>query len=623
MLMSMESVAQDQEFARSRGWKFVDLETMDIPADVLALLTSREARRLEAIPVAVQDRQVAVAVADPGSVEIMTTLRPQFSGRTMRLVYANPILIRRKVEELYSAGSEAARVAKAGDQQPENPINGADFGGGDIGRIRGTDEGNTAKLFNLIVEEALRKKASDIHIEPTENYLDVRIRVDSKLQLLDRYSSEYGAGLVGLIKVGAQMRPDNLRGPDSGVYIFATSGKPVDIRVETAPTAWGQTVTMRLQSEIWRKLSTLGLSEKNEKRYRYLLDQPYGMVLATGPTGSGKTTTLYSSVGEKIHPQVKIITLENPVEYKIPSGVTQISVNNDAGMTFAAGLRSILRQDPDVVLVGEIRDQETAETAVDGAMTGHLVFSTLHTNDAAGVIPRLQRLGIDPFLLSSALLGVIGQRLVRKLCAACKVEVVPTREYLIENGFGHEPVPTQPIFEPKPGGCLSCMEGFSGRVPIHEVLIVDEELQKLISDNADVFEITRAAVEGGMTSMRVDGYEKALLGITSLNEVNVNTRSEMTEDLEPEPARVSSNPAVPLSHEELPADPYQSMHAPQTGKAQTAQTAQTERLRLNPSDTPANIPASDPLGDLLNGLSTSPAASTHVDEYGTEPGHAG
>jgi type IV pilus assembly protein PilB len=244
------------------------------------------------------------------------------------------------------------------------------------------------------------------------------------------------------------------------------------------------------------------------------------MVLLTGPTGSGKSTTNYSALREKINPETKIITLENPIEYKVPSGITQMAINVDQGMTFPAGLRSILRQDPNIVLVGEIRDEETAETAVDAAMTGHLLFSTLHTNDAPGVVPRLIRMRIDPFLVSSSLLCVVGQRLVRRLCQTCKIGGRIDRDRLYSLGFKDEGPLPELFFEANKDGCHDCIGGFAGRVPIHEVMLLDDSLTDAIADNAAQSVIKQKAREAGMTTMREDAYEKAKQGLTSLSEIN-------------------------------------------------------------------------------------------------------
>ncbi|GAB2732634.1 GspE/PulE family protein [Nocardioides pakistanensis] len=524
--VSSPGASEHQEIARRNGWFFVDLDNpmYQIAEETLALLPARDARAHEAIPVLTRGKKVTVAVANPDDFAKASALRPLFAGMTVRLIYANPAAIRRKIDQVYSASVEAARLAA----QHEATRRRGDFDGGDLGRVTSTASSSNVQLLRLVIEQALRDKASDVHIEPVQGALEVRYRVDGKLRLLGVYPEARKDGLVTLIKVDAKMRQDNLLVPDSGVLVYDLGGgEKVDIRVETAPSAWGTSVVMRLQADIWRPLETLGFSDYNLDRFKSAIDQPYGMVLLTGPTGSGKSTTNYSALREKINPEVKIITLENPIEYKVPQGITQMSVNVDQGMTFAAGLRSILRQDPNIVLVGEIRDAETAETAVDAAMTGHMVFSTLHTNDAPGVVPRLTRMGIDPFLASSSLLCVVGQRLLRRLCNNCKVGQRLDRGRVAAAGFDADGDLPDFLFEANPEGCIECIGGFSGRVPVHEVMLLSEELRDAIAANQPESAIKAAARRAGMRTMREDGFAKVLEGVTSLTEVNAEIRRDL------------------------------------------------------------------------------------------------
>jgi type IV pilus assembly protein PilB len=522
--MSPEDTGPDFSQYRHRGEREVrdrkptelfDISNATLSTEVLSEIESSDARHLNVIPVSVSGNRVTIACADPSDIEILNKLRPLLAGKTVSLVAADAASIRRRIDEVYSARHEAAKVAQQLDEAEAKAAEQVETGQ-DLGRVGQGLEGQNNKLLRLIIEQGIRELASDIHLEPNGHGIEVRNRIDGKLHIRGTYPAEVERGLTTLVKVESQMRTDNRRTPDSGVLLFRPKGsaKAVDIRVETAPCAWGQTVVMRLQNEVWRDLKTLGFSTENEARFRRAIAQPYGVILTTGPTGSGKTTTLYSAVRERINSETKIITLENPIEFKIPEGVTQMSVNDEQGMTFTRGLRSIVRQDPDVVLIGEIRDQETAETAVDAAMTGHLVFSTLHTNDAVGAVPRMTRLGIEPFLLSSSLLAVIGQRLVRRLCTKCKVPYQDEVEGKTED-----------IFKPNPEGCLECFAGYAGRVPIHEVLLVDDSLRELVANDAGQFDILTAARENGMTSMREDGWLKVREGITSVSEIVSNTRS--------------------------------------------------------------------------------------------------
>lgn len=514
------------EKACERGWYYVDLDdaSVSIRPEVLALMEARVAREYNAIPVVKKGNQVTVAVEDPDDLTLGSRLRPVFTGLTMRLIYANPAAIRRKIDEVYSARNEAAALASRKDVVVKDRAD----DGGDLGRVASSAEGDNVQLLRLIIEQALRDNASDVHIEPIDGQLVVRYRVDGKLREIGTYPPGRTDGLITLIKVESEMRTDNHLVPDSGVMAYAQAGrKPIDIRVETAPTAWGQSAVMRLQANIWRPLDSLGFSEKNMDRYRRAINQPFGVILATGPTGSGKSTTLYASLAERISPEQKIVTLEHPIEYKAPSGISQMQMNEDQGMTFAGGLRSILRQDPDIILVGEIRDQETAETAIDAAMTGHLVFSTLHTNDAPGAIPRLTRMGIEPLLLADSLLAVVGQRLVRRLCPSCKVPTEPERDLIEASGFSTEHLPEH-LYAHNEAGCQDCRgAGWAGRVPIHEVMLVSDDLADAIATDARQPDIKRLAAEAGMETMREDGFEKMLAGLTTLSEINGSTRQRL------------------------------------------------------------------------------------------------
>ncbi|MFS0884997.1 GspE/PulE family protein [Aeromicrobium sp. 179-A 4D2 NHS] len=504
-LPSVEADTDDDEF--------FDIINAPLDNEVLGMLESSTARQLNVIPLRIEGNRVYIAAENINDIMLLSRLRPSFFGKSIKLVPARGREISRRIDDVYSAKAEADRVAAEADVEESyaEVQSGQDLG------VVGRQSSPAERILSLIVEQAIRDGASDIHIEPTASLLVVRNRVDGKLRVAGTYPMDMEQGLTTLVKVQARMRTDNRFMPDSGVISYRPKGasKAVDIRVETAPSRWGQTVVMRLQNEIWRDLSTLGFSERNEAKFREAIADPFGVVLLVGPTGSGKTTTLYSSLRERIDSDTKIVTLENPIEFAIEQGVTQIAVNEEQGMTFARGLRSIVRQDPDIILIGEIRDQETADVAIDGAMTGHLVFSTLHANDAVGAVPRMTRLGIEPFLLSSALTAVVAQRLVRRLCQQCKVEA--THDF----GDGAGAVP---IFEANPDGCDDCFRGYSGRVPIHEVFRLNNTLRDLVATDPPMSELVEAAIENGLVTMREDGFEKVREGITSVREVVANTR---------------------------------------------------------------------------------------------------
>jgi type IV pilus assembly protein PilB len=519
-----------REKAAVNGWHFIDLDDASVvpSTDASRLLDASVARNYSAIPIAIDEktRQVLVAVEDPSDVARLNNLRAHLVGHTVRFGYANPRAIIRHIESMYSAANEAKAISEAEEASRRAALT-ATSDAGDLGRLQGDNDSAAAQILKLTIEQALRAEASDIHIEPEDGALIVRIRVDGKLRQIAAYPTSQARNLMTKIKVDARMKSDNFFVPDSGVLQHTMpGGKKVDIRVEVAPVAWGPGAVMRLQQNVWRELSGLGFSEENERRIRRALGQKNGLLLATGPTGSGKTTTLYSALREKISPTEKIITLENPVEYQVPHGVYQHSINVAQKMTFAEGLRSILREDPDIVLVGEVRDRETAETAIDASMTGHLVLSTLHTNDAPGVVPRLLRMGIEPFLLSSSLKCVIGQRLMRRLCPQCRIGRSVDAAEVEEMRLSTEDMPSH-IYDANPDGCENCFEGIAGRVPVHEVMLVGADLREAIADNAPQPEIVRLAREAGMTSMREDGWEKVKQGIASIYDLNESANDEL------------------------------------------------------------------------------------------------
>lgn len=524
---SDSSNGEARERAARRNWAFVDLdqEGIELPADALALLKGTVAREYNVLPIGLDGRRIQIAVPDPDDAVLADALRAHLAGYTMARVYAEPRAIRRQIERWYSTHDEAARIARESAAKRRATATPAGDGFDDMGRIADSRGSDTTQILRLTIEQALRDGASDIHIEPTKHDVIVRFVVDGKGMIYNRLADFYGESLLTKIKVDARMETGNFLRPDSGVLQFERPHQePVDIRVEIAPTVHGSTCTMRLQQNIWRPLDGLGFSAYNMERFRRALAQPYGIILLTGPTGSGKSTTNYSAVREMISPTRKIITLENPVEYQVPEGVTQISVNEGQGMTFASGLRSILRQAPNTILVGEIRDRETAEVAIDAAMTGHQLFSTVHTNDASEVTTRLLRMGIEPFMLASSLLSTVGQRLVPRLCPSCRVEHFASPEEITAAGFDPDQADTHLLYAANPEGCNDCRNGIAGRLPIHEVLLVTEDLSDAVAANATTPTVRRLAAEGGMTTLRQDGWEKVQQGLISLHHLNEATR---------------------------------------------------------------------------------------------------
>lgn len=384
------------------------------------------------------------------------------------------------------------------------------------------DDNNDApiiKLVNHIIAQAVKANASDIHIEPYQDRFVIRYRMDGMLYELMRPAKWMQSPLVSRIKIMARLNIAEKRLPQDGRLEVKIGGQSVDVRISTVPTAFGERVVLRLlnKANTLLGLSDFGMSEDTYATLHRLIHLPNGIILVTGPTGSGKTTTLYAALSEINREDVNIVTIEDPVEYRIP-GIGQIQVNPKIGLTFAKGLRSIVRQDPDVILVGEIRDQETAEIAVQSALTGHLVFSTLHTNDSASAITRLVDIGIEPFLIASAVKAVMAQRLVRILCPECKVAYQPLPEELDTLGPDAECLRGQDLYQPR--GCPSCLQaGYKGRMSIYEIMEMDSSLKKLVLKTSDSNPIQNAAVRGGMITLRKDGIRKIKEGLTTIAEV--------------------------------------------------------------------------------------------------------
>ena len=367
---------------------------------------------------------------------------------------------------------------------------------------------------------AIDDHCSDIHIEPQEDGLLVRYRIDGVLHVFQKAPKAMTQGVISRIKVMSDMDIGERRKPQDGRITVKHNGQKVDLRVAALPTVWGEKIVMRILSTPSGnlKVEDLNFSQRNFDVFSKAYNRPYGLVLVTGPTGSGKSTTLYATLGDVAKPEINIITVEDPVEFRM-RGINQVQVNNKAGMTFAAALRSILRADPDVVLIGEIRDQETANIAIEAALTGHLVLSTLHTNDAPSAVTRLTEMGVEPFLLSSSLAAVMAQRLARRLCKKCKRQDTATEAELRTLGVPHMPDTPLPTIW-RPVGCRECANtGYSGRVDIQQVMGVDSTMEDLIARGATSIDIDKAAKEQGMTTLRKDGWQKALQGITSVEEV--------------------------------------------------------------------------------------------------------
>ncbi len=476
-------------------------------------------RNFQTIPIGENGNYIQVATADPLNVEIFDQLRLCYN-KPLEILVTGPEEITKAINAIRTnLMTDRSNELTSEEDEDEKNISGADL------KIDVTDaEDDDAPIIryvNAIIFKASSERASDVHVEPYEDTLNVRFRIDGVLSDVATEDKTFQAAILSRIKVMANLNIAEKRLPQDGRIGLKIAGKDVDIRVSTVPTQFGERIVMRLldKTATVLDLAQVGLTGNNLKMINKLIQKPNGIVLVTGPTGSGKTTTLYSCLTQINTPDKNILTVEDPIEYQL-QGIGQMQVNPKIDFTFASGLRAILRQDPDVVMVGEIRDTETAEIAIQASLTGHLVFSTLHTNDSAGAIARLLDMGVEPFLVSSSLLAVMAQRLVRKLCPACKIPHTLTAEEMTELGLSQNDIGNSQVFRPKEGGCEACQfNGYSGRCGIHELLVVNDEVRTKILQKTDAGSIRNAAFSGEFKTLRRDGADKVLEGITSVEEV--------------------------------------------------------------------------------------------------------
>ena len=459
---------------------------------------------------------LVVIVNDPYDHLVAETFRQLFPGRRIELLLAREEKISGWIREHFLAIADDADDSEA---QTLAGVAGVEFGD-DVDHLRDlASEAPIIKLVNQFLTKAVEEGASDIHIEPQAENLQVRFRVDGVLREHAMPPKNIQSSIISRIKIMARMDIAERRLPQDGRIRIKISGKDIDLRVSCLPTVYGESVVMRIldRNSISFSLGTLGFPELERRRFEEMIHLPYGIILVTGPTGSGKTTTLYAALNTINAIDKKIITIEDPVEYEL-NGINQVQVNSKAGLGFSNGLRSIVRQDPDVILIGEIRDRETADIAIQSALTGHLVFSTLHTNDAAGAVTRMVEIGVEGYLLSSSLVGIMAQRLVRVLCPACKEAFIPEPALVERLQLPFAATEEEPIYRPK--GCKECsFSGFRGRVGIFELLPVTDAVRGLILKSQSSLLLREHAVKNGMTLLREDGWAKVRAGITSLEEV--------------------------------------------------------------------------------------------------------
>ncbi len=496
---------------------YIDLSTQTIDKKLILLVPKTVAENYLLVPIREDGGSLTVAMSDPLNILAIDELSIR-TKLTIIPVIALEEEILRAIEDLYGQSllsRDESSVESVGAEEE------------DSGKVEEEiEEGPISQLVNLILSEAVRDRASDIHIEPEENQLRIRYRVDGMLRATTPLQGKYTNPVTSRIKIMSKMDIAERRSPQDGRFHFSSNSHNIDVRVSSFPTIHGENVVLRLldQSSILLTLEDLGFLPEDFKKFLYLIHIPYGFVLVTGPTGSGKTTTLYATLNSINDPQKNVITLEDPVEYRL-QGIRQAQVNPKAGLTFAGGLRSILRQDPDIVMVGEIRDAETANIAVQAALTGHLVFSTIHTNDAPSTLIRLGEMGIPPFLIASSVEGVLAQRLIRKLCPDCKEPYQATSENLQDLKF---PANKELLLH-RPKGCRLCKNtGYRGRLGLYELLIADQEIKELMLQKASPALVAETARRTqGMKTLREDGVSKVIKGITSVEELNRVTLREL------------------------------------------------------------------------------------------------
>ena len=524
-VLTDRALASPQQIAQAKaqiiGIPYIELNGMDnagISTEVLNLIPEQVARRYKLIPFKSEDDVLSVAMSDPLDLQVTQFLEKKTNKRIKRF-YALDEEIQKAIYNQYSQNLttdvESALKEVAPQLTEEKKTSTLD-------QAEVIREAPVANIVTQLLEYAVKSKASDIHLEPEENQTRVRYRIDGILHEKILLPRKVHDAVVSRIKIMSNLKIDERRLPQDGRFSFSTRNENFDLRVSSLPTVFGEKVVMRLlpKAETPPTLQDLGLRANALKTLEVQLTRTHGIILICGPTGSGKTTTLYSILSKLSNSKVNVLTVEDPVEYHI-GGANQVQVNPTIGLTFASALRSFLRQDPNIILVGEIRDNETADLAVQAALTGHQVFSTLHTNTAAGALPRLLDMGIEPFLIASSVNALQGQRILRRLCHACKVPYTPPPEVIQNITYTLGPLAPKKDFQLYKGkGCEECGNlGYQGRVGIYEVLPVSDKIMRLILERASAADIEKQAVQEGMITMKQDGYLKVLEGITTMEEV--------------------------------------------------------------------------------------------------------
>jgi len=511
---------------RGQNVEYVDLASMALQQELVRKIPRQFATRYKVVVIDVKDDSVTIVTDDVSNIIVLDKIKRLFDNKKVIAKYCNAESILKTIEKYYQYSLKISDIiAEIEKESGDKEIDTASFSQNSQGY-----KNPIVRLVDAIIMDAIQIEASDIHIEPDEYFVRVRIRIDGSLINRLSFHNKYWEWVLGRVKVMSGLNLAESRRPQDGSMSMTVNGKQIDFRISTMPTVHGENIVMRIldSNHSVVPLAQLGFSENNIRLSKLSLEKPEGIIVITGPTGSGKTTTLYSMIDGINTPDINIMTLEDPVEYTLPI-IRQTAINYKAGLDFASGLRAILRQDPDVIFIGEIRDFETADIAVKSSLTGHKVFSTLHTNDSVGAIYRLVDMGIKPMLIGSSLNAIIAQRLVRKLCVHCRVEKKSTPKFThIANAMINADANGYTLYDANHIGCLKCMHtGYKGRLAIVEIIYVDPEMASLITNIADSRTIITSARKNGFTMMCEDGVIKVLQGLTSIPELrgNVDTTS--------------------------------------------------------------------------------------------------
>ena len=510
-----------QSLAKGLGWPYLELTKTTVANEARNKISTKVAFQHHVLPTQLIEGVLQVAVSNPFDTAMLNAVRFDAKG-PVQFALAPMAEIEKALKKYYGVGAETLDEMSGEDEAMDLdlPL--------DKEITEGDQEASVIKFVNQIIWEAYKDRATDIHFEPQEDELRIRYRIDGILHQtpMPPQLKRFQSALISRIKVMSGMNIAEKRLPQDGRINVRIKGEEIDIRVSTVPTVYGESVSLRLltRGKIFLSLDKLGFAPQDESAIRELIVKPHGILLITGPTGSGKSTSLYAMLSSINSIQKRIITVEEPVEYEL-RGINQIAVRPEIGLTFAVGLRHILRQDPNVIMVGEIRDLETAEIAIRAALTGHLVFSTLHTNDSPSAFTRLIDMGIEPFLVASSIEAIMAQRLVRTICKHCKTEQSVDKAYLKRIGYPEDEIPTAKFWHGT--GCEECRQlGYQGRLAIYELLVVNETLRPLILQRAAASTIAQRAIEGGMRTLRVDGWNKVRNGLTTIEEVLRVTQTE-------------------------------------------------------------------------------------------------